>query len=267
MENKLSLEDVDNSEEILFNNVSLFSDQVTKNHLSRSKKKLIKKQRYKEKRLKKRKIEHQKRRENKKKTHESGTIECDKLHVCIDLDFYSLMSEKEKGKLFRQLCRVRGLEKKFTGLEMTLLNGTEEFYRKGSSLITGFENYDWKRESGSVTSVYKDSKSVVYLSPDSTCEPLLELDPGTVYVIGGLVDESGVGSKSLEKASSLSLKCQRLPIREVMERAPKGTFNEMLSINLVIEILCKVSSGQIIEEVFSEVLPKRCGFILPGNEK
>uniref|UniRef100_A0A0N5B2G6 SAM-dependent MTase TRM10-type domain-containing protein n=1 Tax=Strongyloides papillosus TaxID=174720 RepID=A0A0N5B2G6_STREA len=267
MENKLSPEYIDNPEEVLFNNDALFADQVTKNHLSRSKKKMLKKQRYKEKRLEKRKIEHQKRRENKKKTLESGTIECEKLHVCIDLDFYSLMSDKEKGKLFRQLCRVRGLEKKFTGLETTLLNGTEEFYRKGSSLITGFENYDWKRECGNVTDVYKDCKSVVYLSPDSTCEPLLELDPETVYVIGGLVDESGVGSKSLEKASNLSLKCQRLPIREIMERASKGTYNEMLSINLVVEILCKVSSGQTFEEVFSEVLPKRCGFILPENEK
>ncbi|CEF65881.1 tRNA methyltransferase 10 homolog B [Strongyloides ratti] len=239
------------SETIFSYNDTLFTDQMTKTHLPRSKKKVLKKQLYKERRLEKRKIEHQKRRENKKKVSGVDIIKNHNVNICIDLDFYSLMSDKEKGKLFRQLCRVWGLGKKFSGLQTTLLNGTEEFYEKGKSLVSGFEKFNWKKEFGSIVDIYKDKQNIVYLSPDSSCQPLLEIDPETIYVIGGLVDESGVGSKSLEKASNLSLNCRRLPIKEIMQKAPKGSHNEMLSINLVVEILY--------------VLPKRFGFVLSDD--
>uniref|UniRef100_A0A0K0ECE3 tRNA (guanine(9)-N(1))-methyltransferase n=1 Tax=Strongyloides stercoralis TaxID=6248 RepID=A0A0K0ECE3_STRER len=265
MEDRSPLNNKNNLETIFHYNDTLFTDQVPKTHLPRSKKKIIKKQLYKEKRLEKRKIEHQKRRKNKKKVSNVETIENRNVNVCIDLDFYSLMSDKEKGKLFRQLCRVWGLEKKFTGLQTTLLNGTEEFYEKGKKLVSGFEKYNWRKESGNLVDIYKDKKNIVYLSPDSSCQPLLEIDSETVYIIGGLVDESGVGSKSLEKASNLSLNCRRLPIKEIMQKGSKGSYNEMLSINLVVEILCKVSSGLSFEKTLSDVLPKRFGFVISND--
>uniref|UniRef100_A0A0N5A269 SAM-dependent MTase TRM10-type domain-containing protein n=1 Tax=Parastrongyloides trichosuri TaxID=131310 RepID=A0A0N5A269_PARTI len=243
---------------LIFN---LFNLENSKSHLPRSKKKIVKKNLYKEKRLEKRKLEHKRRRINKKNNENCGVITCQNLQICIDLDFYYLMSEKEKGKLFRQLCRVWGLQKKFSGLDTTLLNGSEDFYNKGNILVSGFDKFNWRKSAGNLKDVFENKVNFVYLSPDPNCKPILEIDDNTVYVIGGLVDESGVGSKTLDKANSLSLECKRLPIKEFMKRDTKGTYNEMLSINLVVEFLCKIASGNSVKDSLSEIIPKRIGYI------
>lgn len=47
---------------------------------------------------------------------------------------------------------------------------------------------------------------MVYLSPDSQLDALLDVSADEVYVIGGLVDESGAGSLSRCKAGLFSFK-------------------------------------------------------------
>lgn len=52
----------------------------------------------------------------------------------------------------------------------------------------------------------RNEREMVYLSPDAELDPLLNVSPENAYVIGGLVDETGAGSLSKERAGSNFLK-------------------------------------------------------------
>jgi len=67
---------------------------------------------------------------------------------------------------------------------------------------------------------------VVFLSPDAD-EPLGEVEPGTVYVIGGLVDAPIRPYASRRKAAALGWRTARLPLQESL---PESS-SRVLSIN------------------------------------
>ncbi|KHN84766.1 tRNA (guanine(9)-N1)-methyltransferase [Toxocara canis] len=85
------------------------------------------------------------------------------------------------------------------------------------------------------------------------------------YVIGGLVDESGVGSLSKHRAESLDIEVRRFPIVEYMKRANRGTFNVMLTINQVVEVLARYAYCRRWDQAFVAVIPKRSGYVLKGT--
>ncbi|GAB4823111.1 hypothetical protein N2152v2_010157 [Parachlorella kessleri] len=64
-------------------------------------------------------------------------------------------------------------------------------------------------------------EQVVLLSPDAE-EPLLELDPSKVYVIGGLVDRSAQKHATATFAQQQGIACARLPTQEFLEPAPQA---------------------------------------------
>jgi tRNA (guanine9-N1)-methyltransferase len=229
---------------------------------SKSVRKIERFQRVLARRQQKRKDEHKRRRQVLKET-PFQVIECKTFNICIDLSFCGMMSSKELSKTARQLGRVWGLQKKYAGLETTLFSAPNDFLEECNRVVSGFNKFNWRvlREEDDIElSEHMAGKEVVYLSPDAHLSPLLTLDDNCVYVLGGLVDESGMGSKTTEKANSLNCRCLRLPIQEFMEKGKEGTFNLMLTINQVVEALCRFAISSDWKSALSEVVPRRSGF-------
>lgn len=110
------------------------------------------------------------------------------------------MTQKETRKLTRQLGRIWGLQKRYKGLNTTLLHLSDNFSEECRNLLSGFDNYNWNvSEVDDISEAFHNQK-LFYLSPDATLKPLLELSSDCVYIIGGLVDESGKGSQTKKKA-------------------------------------------------------------------
>ncbi|MFH4974251.1 hypothetical protein AB6A40_000960 [Gnathostoma spinigerum] len=182
------------------------------------------------------------------------------LEVCIDLNYSRAMTYKETKKLIRQMGRVWGLQKRYEGLNVTLLSPSEEFFILGRSCLNGFDSFGWKISNETLTEEFR-GKQVIYLCPNADLEPLINISAGCVYVVGGLVDEAGAGPLSHERADSISVVSYRLPIREFMKRSDKGTYNATLTINQVVEILALTAMGSKWTESLGKVVPKRMGFL------
>lgn len=110
--------------------------------------------------------------------------------------------------------------------------------------------YDDPSELGEVVG----SREVVYLSPDADDE-ILEFDPETVYIIGGLVDGTINSMQTRNKAKSLNIKSARLPLDEF--RKKYSSFRPCLNITTVFEIIDKFYSYRDISRAIDESIPLR----------
>jgi hypothetical protein len=82
----------------------------------------------------------------------------------------------------------------------------------------------------------------------------LDVEPNTVYVIGGIVDLAARGiAWSLPRANAVGATARRLPIREHL---PNVT-NQILNIDTAMKVLCEKYSGKEWVEALESALPKR----------
>ncbi|XP_077525749.1 tRNA methyltransferase 10 homolog B-like isoform X2 [Haemaphysalis longicornis] len=103
-------------------------------------------------------------------------------------------------------------------------------------------------------------ESLLYLSPDAPdALPTTPLSADTVYIIGGLVDETVHKNISLSSARAEGIQCKQLPIDELMERSG-GTGCKILTVNQVFDILLGVHETQgDWADSMAKVIPKRTG--------
>jgi len=303
------------------------------------------------KRMEKERLESVMKRFRESRRLKTGFSDC--LHVCIDLQFESLMSDKELSHLAGQLSRVYGANR--TSPEPALISVTSLANDSRTMNICkqksdGFANYIWHSTPEPVTSAFttekrdddvsgvnksddvsgvnksnevngvksddvvngvksddvdvinndvngaksddvNDQKSksvieakdgddvknakavddvsgpvhvqkVIYLTPDSP-HVLQSLEAGTVYVIGGLVDDSIKKNSSHSFASANDISTARLPIDQFAEKvssSQSSSFKKVLAINQVFDILMKFRDCRDWKEALKDVLPKRFGF-------
>ena len=84
-------------------------------------------------------------------------------------------------------------------------------------------------------------------------EVINEVEPGVVYVIGGMVDRNRLPGICHERAKKMNLKTRRIPIRENIK------FNArcVLTVNHVFEILLNRMNGKSWQKSLLSVLPNR----------
>jgi len=186
------------------------------------------------------------------------------LHVCIDLQFEILMSDKELSHLARQLSRVYGSNRTSSNpalISVTSLVEDSRTMRICQQKSDGFANYIWHSTSEPVTSAFDETMtSLIYLTPDSP-NVLESLEPRTVYVIGGLVDDSIKKNSSSNFAGASNISTARLPIEEnAIKLATSCSFKKVLAINQVFDILMKYRQCCDWKEALKAGLPKRFGF-------
>ncbi|KAF8925517.1 tRNA (guanine(9)-N(1))-methyltransferase [Dissophora ornata] len=95
-------------------------------------------------------------------------------------------------------------------------------------------------------------KKVVYLSADSS-NTITELEPGTCYVLGGIVDKNRYPHLCQSKAEKLGIETAQLPIGDYIQMSSR----RILTVNQVFEILLQFIECHDWKEAFLKVIPQR----------
>uniref|UniRef100_L7M188 SAM-dependent MTase TRM10-type domain-containing protein n=1 Tax=Rhipicephalus pulchellus TaxID=72859 RepID=L7M188_RHIPC len=182
--------------------------------------------------------------------------------ICIDMGHTEHMSDKELNKLSSQLRRLYGSNRhSCTPLKLyfTHFPSSCRLYKMCVEKHQGFERYSVEMRAESHSQLFP-KESLLYLSPDAPeALPSTPLESNTVYVIGGLVDETVHKNISLSSACAEGIQCAQLPIDEFMERCG-GTGCKILTVNQVFDILLGVHETQgDWANSLAKVIPKRTG--------
>jgi len=185
------------------------------------------------------------------------------IKVCLDFQFEDFMIEKELNHLANQAKRVYSSNKAAHlpfDLHFINLKKHSKTYKLCCDKNTGFGEYMLTFSDQAVNDLFP-TENIVYLSPDSE-HTLTELCPDTVYVIGGLVDDSVKKDTSQQYCENANISSARLPISENMSRAEKGSYKQILTINQVFDILLKYHQTKDWKTALEMNVPAKTGFIV-----
>lgn len=178
------------------------------------------------------------------------------LRVALDLSYGERMSDKEQTSLARQLARCWGVNRKApapVGLLLTSLSSCPPGCLPRNKTSNDVEHWKVRRIQEAVEDVFSRDE-LIFLSPDAE-EPVGDkLDPNAVYVIGGLVDSSVQKRTSLQKASDIGARCQRLPLAE---HAPNASPRLPLTLTAVLEIFLALNNGATWPEALNASIAAR----------
>lgn len=185
------------------------------------------------------------------------------------------MSDKEMSRLAQQIGRCYATNRSISSpVHLTLCNLDKEskFYKELCRVNDGFARYIIKTTEKSLETNFSDQlDSIAYLSPDSD-KYLENLDKDTIYVIGGLVDETVNKQVTLSKCQNLKIKTYSLPIEKYMNRkvsndleAKNYNYNKILAINQVFDILANYFVNNDWPKALECGVPKRKGFIIGSD--
>ncbi|XP_031441030.1 tRNA methyltransferase 10 homolog B isoform X2 [Clupea harengus] len=160
--------------------------------------------------------------------------------LCVDLSMADCMSRKELSRLAGQIRRLYGSNRNALRpfhLYLTEFRLDSRLYTECVRMNDGFHEYAMEMTEQSWLHLFP-VEDVVYLTPDAE-QALENVDDETVYILGGLVDESIQKKMTYSRALEAGVRTARLPIEEHMVRQPNGKnfHSKILAINQVFEIL------------------------------
>ncbi|XP_065763846.1 tRNA methyltransferase 10 homolog B isoform X1 [Muntiacus reevesi] len=188
--------------------------------------------------------------------------------LCIDLTMTNHMSKKELSRLAGQIRRLYGSNKKADRPFWICLTGfttDSPLYEECLRMNDGFSSYLLDITEEDCFSLFP-LETLVYLTPDSE-HALENVDLDTVYILGGLVDESIQKKVTLHKAQEHSVKTARLPIQEYMVKCQNGKnyHSAILTINQVFDILSTYFETQNWPEALKKGVSSRKGYVLQNS--
>ncbi|KAL1662266.1 guanine-1-methyltransferase-domain-containing protein [Schizophyllum commune] len=169
--------------------------------------------------------------------------------LVVDLGFDEKMSDNEVKSLASQLGYTYSANRRaptpfkllFTGLGGRTLERLES---QNDASYKRWQGTEWWREG---------YEGVVYLTADSEVE-LSELKEDETYIIGGICDHNRYKNLCLNKAKETGIRTARLPIGRYLAHMPT---RKVLTVNQVVEIMCKWVETRDWEKALLEVMPKR----------
>lgn len=180
--------------------------------------------------------------------------------VVIDCSFDDLMLEKEISSLSRQIETVYAVNRRSS---KPFNVGVTSF---GGRLRTRFETLLESRARWQLCTFYDEDytklfprERLVYLSSESSTV-LSTLEPGDVYIIGGLVDHNRHKGLCFQRAQELGIRTAQLPIGEHLRMASR----KVLAVNHVFEILSKVREHGDWVQALASTIPLRKQFQVLG---
>ncbi|XP_071722553.1 uncharacterized protein [Rutidosis leptorrhynchoides] len=192
-------------------------------------------------------LEREKKMERLTKAKESGQ------KIVIDLEFSDLMMSNEIHSLVQQIMYCYALNSRCSLPAHLWLTGCNGDMETQLQRLPGFDKWMIEKESNSYIEALKDQKeNLVYLTADS--ETVLdELDPKSIYIVGGLVDRNRWKGITIKKAEEQGIRTAKLPIGQYL----KMCSSQVLTVNQVFEILLKFIETRDWKVSFFEVIPQR----------
>ncbi|PRP78224.1 RNA (guanine-9-)-methyltransferase domain-containing protein [Planoprotostelium fungivorum] len=184
--------------------------------------------------------------------------------IIFDLDFDSLMLDKEIRSLSSQLVFCYASNKKLetpVHMAFTSFNGRLADQLK---LHNGFSHWKIDMHPEHFSKVYPLEKTV-YLTAESDTV-LQDIESDKHYVIGGIVDKNRHKTKGLtaNKAKELGMNTARLPLEQYMDMSTR----KVLTVNQVMEIICHYLSTKSWSKAMDVSIPMRKGaHVKEGEEK
>ncbi|XP_063043200.1 tRNA methyltransferase 10 homolog B [Engraulis encrasicolus] len=186
--------------------------------------------------------------------------------LCVDLSMTDCMSPKELGRLAGQIRRLYGSNRKAQSpfhLYLTEFRQDGRLYAECLRMNDGFQDYKMEMTEDSWLDLFP-VEDIVYLTPDAE-QALTTVNDDTIYILGGLVDESIQKKISYSRAAEGGVRMARLPIDEYMVRRPnaKNFHSKILAINQVFEILLVFRETGSWERALPVGVPSGKGYMLP----
>ncbi|AET38491.1 tRNA (guanine(9)-N(1))-methyltransferase Ecym_2793 [Eremothecium cymbalariae DBVPG len=174
------------------------------------------------------------------------------VQIIIDCSFDDLMNDKEIISMSTQITRAYSSNRRqnhFAKIKVTSFNK-----RLKERFDVGLKdcNYQSWKNFEFVAEEELPNENVVYLTAD-TDEKLETLEPGTVYIIGGIVDKNRYKGLCYNKAEKLGIPTKRLPIDEYIKLSGR----KVLTTTHVIQLMLKYFDNHNWKEAFESVLPQR----------
>ncbi|CAF1050334.1 unnamed protein product [Adineta steineri] len=226
--------------------------------------------------------------------------------ICIDCAYNASMSSKEIASLARQIGRCYSSNRRATKpVRLILTNWSNDslLAQECRRVNNGFDNYQIILDDKPIYETYP-SERLIYLSPNAQecrrvnngfdnyqiilddkpiyetypSERLIYLSPNgdkiltevneqTIHVIGGLVDESVRKNMTYQSCQDKNITCCKLPIETYMEHSVTGgTFNQILSINQVFDILVTYMTTNDWGQTLKKNIPERKGWVIKNTE-
>jgi tRNA (guanine9-N1)-methyltransferase len=176
--------------------------------------------------------------------------------IAIDLSNDELQTDGERTSLIQQLTYCYGLDRRsptplplfFTSFGGRVADALER--------ISGVAQWPVGRRAGPYWREFSGA-SVVVLSADAT-EVLSALEPGAVYVIGGIVDHNRHKGLLASDAAARGLRCVRLPLDEHSTLASR----KVLTVNHVFHLLLRFHETHDWPDAIAHAIPQRKGLTL-----
>ncbi|KAF6145080.1 hypothetical protein GIB67_013431 [Kingdonia uniflora] len=191
--------------------------------------------------------------ERGKKLERLKRAQVDGQKVVVDLEFADLMTPNEINSLVHQIMFSYAVNGRCTSPAHLWLTGCKGEIQTQLQRLPGFDKWIIEKESDSYIEALQDEKErLVYLTADSEIV-LDELDPKSIYIIGGLVDRNRWKGITMKKAIDQGIKTAKLPIGSFL----KMSSSQVLTVNQVFEILLKYLETRDWKSSFFEVIPQR----------
>ncbi|SCU94260.1 LAME_0F06766g1_1 [Lachancea meyersii CBS 8951] len=174
------------------------------------------------------------------------------IKIKIDCAFDDLMNDKEVISLSNQITRAYSFNKRenhFADVTVTSFNKRlkERFDRDLSdSRYNEWKNFKFSEDP------QLPVENTVYLTAD-TDEVLERLEPGTTYIVGGIVDKNRHKLLCYNKARELGIPTKKLPLAQYINL----TGREVLTSTHVIQLMLRYFNNHDWKEAFESVLPPR----------
>eukprot|EP00892_Ulva_mutabilis_P012534 jgi/Ulvmu1/9653/UM054_0085.1 len=186
----------------------------------------------------------------------------DKLNVIIECSFQHGRSERhlELRSLARQLVNVHALSKNHPIPCNVAATGVDASLREACQRLSpGKWNINFYKDSMPALLPPHSSSKVIALSPDAT-NVLDRVQPGDVFLIGGIIDRTPHKYVSLLYAHEHGLKASKLPIQDNITVQGEGSMNAkwfLLNVDHVVHSLLEYVAHGDWRRAFDTVLPAR----------
>ncbi|CAH01214.1 tRNA (guanine(9)-N(1))-methyltransferase [Kluyveromyces lactis] len=174
------------------------------------------------------------------------------ISIILDCSFDDLMNDREIVSLSTQVTRAYSSNKRENNYAKIKVTSFDKRLKQrfdndlSNSNYTKWKNFEFTADPTLPT------ENAVYLTAD-TEEKLDTLEPGTTYIVGGIVDKNRHKNLCYNKAKELNIPTKRLPIGEFINLAGR----KVLTTSHMVQLMLRYFDNKDWKEAFESVLPPR----------